>query len=617
MRSWRTLIRLLALPALSAWGGAALAQDRDNCLYCHQYPGLSRLDSESSRVRLFYIDPGYVHNLRGPHARLACTDCHNREEVGVVPHLASTPVDCTRQCHLASSTAPERRFSHENIARMLEQSAHAQGVLKSLEYSGGPLLSPSQSVCLYCHDEPVFRDVAAHARLESTDNALDRCDVCHRTQIPLDTPYFLLHVSSRLLTARPSLEVAQVCATCHSDPAVLRPRGIPDAVASYVRSYHGKAALLGDITTANCVSCHIRAGENAHLMRGPKDPLSAVHPAHVANSCRTTTCHPGAEKTLAENAVHLDLPSARGTIDFALAVAFILLTIVSFGPSAVIVLLELAQLVIGRHHHASRRVANLAEKILARPDGAALLQRFNLPQRIQHWLLTALFVLLCLTGFPMKFADQAWAGATIRMFGGLATARVLHHWAGIALVIGFGLHLLHIALGVTRRAIVLHLNGDSRGWLNAVLSLPIALTPNDLRQAGYLLGYLVGMRRERPLFGRFTVNEKFEYFGVLWGTTLLGVTGLMLWGEQISSHFLSGRAFNLATIIHTYEAFLAVIHVGILHIYNVVLNPAVFPLSLATLTGQTPVTKLAEEHGQYVLDTAAALGLEVAEADDA
>ena len=38
---------------------------------------------------------------------------------------------------------------------------------------------------------------------------------------------------------------------------------------------------------------------------------------------------------------------------------------------------------------------------------------------------------------------------------------------------------------------------------------------------------------------------------------LLGITGGLLLGEQIDSHFLSGRAFNIATIVHTYEAFLA------------------------------------------------------------
>ena len=82
------------------------------------------------------------------------------------------------------------------------------------------------------------------------------------------------------------------------------------------------------------------------------------------------------------------------------------------------------------------------------------------------------------------------------------------------------------------------------------------------------------------------------------------MTGILLWGAQITTHFLSGRVFNIATIAHTYEAFLAAIHVGILHIYNVILAPKVFPLSLATLTGDTPIEKLVEEHSDMVEEVA-------------
>ena len=96
---------------------------------------------------------------------------------------------------------------------------------------------------------------------------------------------------------------------------------------------------------------------------------------------------------------------------------------------------------------------------------------------------------------------------------------------------------------------------------------------------------------------------------MFWGTILLGVTGVLLWGEQISSHFLPGRILNLALIAHTYEAFLAIIHVGILHIVNVVLSPTVFPLSLATITGHTPVKELAEGHEEQVLEVARDLGI--------
>jgi hypothetical protein len=125
-----------------------------------------------------------------------------------------------------------------------------------------------------------------------------------------------------------------------------------------------------------------------------------------------------------------------------------------------------------------------------------------------------------------------------------------------------------------------------------------------------LLAYLMFLRKHPPTFGRFSVKEKFEYIGVFWGTTLLGVTGLMLWGEQISSHYVTGRVFNIALIAHTYEAFLAVIHVGILHIINVMLSPNIFPLSPATITGRTPVAELAENHSDQVLAVAEELGID-------
>jgi cytochrome b subunit of formate dehydrogenase len=91
---------------------------------------------------------------------------------------------------------------------------------------------------------------------------------------------------------------------------------------------------------------------------------------------------------------------------------------------------------------------------------------------------------------------------------------------------------------------------------------------------------------------------------VAWGTTLLGVTGLLLWGQQFFSHYITGRVFNIALIAHTYEAFLAVIHVGILHIVNVIFSPSVFPLSPATISGNTPAGELAEQHSEFVEEVA-------------
>jgi cytochrome b subunit of formate dehydrogenase len=135
------------------------------------------------------------------------------------------------------------------------------------------------------------------------------------------------------------------------------------------------------------------------------------------------------------------------------------------------------------------------------------------------------------------------------------------------------------------------------------------VNPVDLKQTLHLLAYLLHLRHDRPVFDRFNPKEKFEYFGVFWGTVLLGVTGALLWGEQLATRFFPGRLLNLALIAHTYEAFLAVIHVGILHIINVMLHPLVFPLSPATITGRTPTPVMAEEHTGQVLRAARELGL--------
>jgi len=607
--------RLALLSALLIAPSMSAADDPQNCLFCHQYRGLSRIEPSSGRVRLYFVQPEHAHGSAGPHARLACADCHNRDEVSVVPHRPVTRVDCTRTCHLPDRNGLERRFSHQNIAEMLDGSVHSPGVLSQVHLSQGGALEPEQSRCLYCHDEPLFRDPSgALPILEPLGGrTFDRCDACHREQAPTDIAYYLRHVAARLQPARPTLEVAQVCAVCHSDPAVLAAWEMDNAVASYTRSYHGKAALLGDEGAASCISCHVAPGSNAHRMLGAEHPLSAVNPTNVANSCRSTACHPGADKALAAAAAHLELPKLRGALEFVIAAFFIILTILTFGPSMVIVVLELFAIVVGRHSHADERAKRLVGALRLHPEGLRRLTRFTVSQRVQHWVLALLFVLLALTGFPMKFADQDWSRTVVRALGGLGAARLIHHWAGLALVAGALVHLIYVAWTVRQRRRQAIAAGERTTTWTALVSLPMWLSAQDGRKALRLLAYLLFLRADRPAFGRFSVKEKFEYIGVFWGVVLLGLTGAMLWGEQLTSRVLGGRVLNIALIAHTYEAFLAIIHVGILHIANVMLAPNVFPLSPATITGRTPPAELAEGHAEMVAQVARELGIEPAE----
>ena len=63
---------------------------------------------------------------------------------------------------------------------------------------------------------------------------------------------------------------------------------------------------------------------------------------------------------------------------------------------------------------------------------------------------------------------------------------------------------------------------------------------------------------ERPLYGRWTYWEKFDYFAVFWGMFIIGSTGTLLWFPEFFTLILPGWSVNVATILHSDEALLAV-----------------------------------------------------------
>jgi cytochrome b subunit of formate dehydrogenase len=143
-----------------------------------------------------------------------------------------------------------------------------------------------------------------------------------------------------------------------------------------------------------------------------------------------------------------------------------------------------------------------------------------------------------------------------------------------------------------------------QGWVRSALNLPMVMRWGDWKELWHLLGYLFFLRRTRPAAGRFSLKEKFEYFGVFWGCTLLGVTGVLMWANAWTSQHFTGRVLTAASLIHTFEAFLALLHVGVIHVIGVILAPAVFPFSPAMFTGNTPPAELAENHAGMVDEVA-------------
>lgn len=566
----------------------AVAADPENCLLCHRYQGLSRMDDDGEAVRLYYVDPDYYDRALGPHAQLRCTACHERTEVEVIPHQPVSPVDCTRTCHLQSPGQVETLFAHDTIESALQSSVHNRDVLDESNRLLDEPLAENQARCLLCHDEPTFRR-GDHTWAEQ-EAGTRRCSVCHTDMLQQDTSYYYWHVLARTRPAWSPERIVRSCSTCHANEKIQNTFELSNATATYLASFHGKAMLLGDDSTAHCLDCHAPEMGDIHMTLASSNPDSSTHPGRLPDTCRSAACHPGAGERITSAAIHLDLSTSRG-VEYFIGALFVLLIVSTFGPSVVLQSLELLHIVIGRHdpeHHAREEKAR---RLMADPRRREKLIRFTPHQRLQHWFLFATFTALVLTGFPIKFADRDWAPWLIDMMGNLEVARTIHRIAGLGLIFGMIYHLVFVGIAAWQEK-----RNTGKPLWKVALDLPMVARPEDLKYLLKLLGYLLFLRKQRPEAGRFSLKEKFEYFGVFWGSMLLGVTGILMWENAWFTRYVPGRLLTISSLVHTFEAYLAFLHVFVIHMIGVILMPTVFPLSRAMLSGETPPAEMAEAH---------------------
>src|SRR5206468_2969229 len=108
--------------------------------------------------------------------------------------------------------------------------------------------------------------------------------------------------------------------------------------------------------------------------------------------------------------------------------------------------------------------------------------------------------------------------------------------------------------------------------------------------------WLVGWSEAKPGIGRFGYAEKLEYCAVVWGTIVMGVTGLMIWFKMDVTQFLPRWAVDVALTIHYYEAILACLAIVVWHFYHVIFDPDVYPLNWACWKGKVSKHWQEEEH---------------------
>ncbi len=227
-------------------------------------------------------------------------------------------------------------------------------------------------------------------------------------------------------------------------------------------------------------------------------------------------------------------------------------------------------------------VANQAVERVGEAPQAESYVRFNSWQRVQHWLLAGCFVALAITGLPQKYDDAGLSVSIINALGGIDNVRFLHRVLACVLMFQAVLHLIEIGLSILRRR----------------FRPSMMITFQDFRDAFDMVRYSVGLIPDKPKLGRYDYRQKFEYWGIVFGAIIMIATGLVLWFPTYVTRMFPGELVAASKEMHSGEALLALLVVVVWHFYDVILNPAVFPIDTSMFTGKISSERLQDEHPQ-------------------
>jgi cytochrome b subunit of formate dehydrogenase/mono/diheme cytochrome c family protein len=165
--------------------------------------------------------------------------------------------------------------------------------------------------------------------------------------------------------------------------------------------------------------------------------------------------------------------------------------------------------------------------------------------------------------------------------------RTTHHIAAIVLMLVAIYHLVEL------------------GYKAFVLRTRLSMLPglHDLQAAWAAFLYNLGMNKSRPQMGRYTFEEKAEYWALVWGVVIMGFTGFMMWNPLSTIRLLPGEFIPAAKAAHGAEAILAVLAIIVWHMYGV----HVKQFNKAMWTGDLTEDEMLHEHPLELADLKAGL----------
>lgn len=209
--------------------------------------------------------------------------------------------------------------------------------------------------------------------------------------------------------------------------------------------------------------------------------------------------------------------------------------------------------------------------------------RLSVNQRLQHIFMFVPFIILVITGFPIKYPESSFGNLVFSALGGIESARSIHRFAAAIMIMDFVYHIIYVFNNVVIK----------KAPFSQLYLLPNKKDAKDIVQN---IKYFLFLTDERPRFHKFSYIEKFDYWAVFWGMFIMAGSGIILWFPVEFSRLVPGVVIQIAYVAHSDEALLAFLAIIIWHFYNVHFNPRVWPANKVWYKGTLSEEEMEHEH---------------------
>ena len=528
-----------------------------DCLECHG----SKIDGKK-----------YANSVHGSNS---CSSCHV-DIIDTEKHAKKifipAKVDCT-PCHQTetkefSGSVHRIKGGHDCVA--CHSPVHS---LKKWDRSKVAIINK----CTSCHSMEDYVESGHDKAILKGNQDSAVCSDCHGLH---NTKLF--HALGRAYSSEARDFYTKACFRCHGDKALMRKNNLTTiSVETYQETFHGKIRKLGG-PAAGCADCH-----GAHNILPRQDSKSSINPKNLEKIC--SKCHEGVNLNLTKYIAHPDL-SDRGKYPLL------------FWTRIFMVVLLLSTLLFYWGHtllwwrkaywEKQRQLREghlISEKLVHVENPGETYVRFKLRDRLFHLFCIFSFFGLAATGLPIKFPDAGWSRFLMHFMGGTEEAIFFHQICAFVIFLEFFAFLaycIHFAFYNKKR-------GET---VKERLFGPYSFLPRKKDWEDFTaMGRWFVDQGPPPKLDHWSYYEKFDILAVFWGMVAIGISGALLWSPSTTAIFFPGWIINVARIIHSEEALLAIGFIFTIHFFNTHFVPTKWPMNYVMFSGRVYKWEFIEE----------------------